>query len=230
VTGLNESINGDLSRRAIVNIHDLEWQPSPGGDVLRKRLHLVGAPETGQVTSVVRYPPGAMFPEHGHPGGEEILVLEGVFSDERGDWPAGTYLLNPEGFRHAPYSHSGCVLFVKLRQYPGPDRQHLAIDTNELPWVNGVVPGVESKQLYQQQGYTDSSWLERWQPDASCVLDVERLGLELYVLGGAMNDHERHYAEGTWLRLPHGTSLELHSESGCTLYAKRGGFGYLRSA
>ena len=80
----------------------MEGQPSPSGAVLRKRLHLVGPPESGQVTSVVRYQPGATFPEHGHPEGEEILVLDGTFSDEHGDWPAGTYLLNPEGFHHAP--------------------------------------------------------------------------------------------------------------------------------
>ena len=122
------------------------------------------------------------------------------------------------------------MLFVKLRQFPGPDRRQLAIDTHSLPWVNGQVAGVESKALYHQDGYTDTTWLERWSSGASCVLDVERLGLELFVLEGVMSDHERDYTAGTWLRLPHGTSLELRSEQGCSLYAKRGGFGYLRSA
>lgn len=224
------AINGNLALPACENIHDMAWQSSPGQSVFRKRLHRVGGPESGQVTSVVRYEPGARFPAHDHPGGEEILVLQGVFSDEHGDWPAGSYLLNPEGFRHAPFSESGCLIFVKLRQFPGTDREKVAIDTHASPWLNGKITGVESKLLYQQDGFADSTWLERWSPGASCVLDVTRLGLELFVLEGAINTAERQYPEGSWLRLPHGTSLVLDSENGCTLYVKRDGFGYLRSA
>jgi hypothetical protein len=121
-----ESINGDLTIRATADTSRMAWSASPSRTVWRKRVHLVGPPESGQVTSIVRYEPGATFPSHDHPGGEEILVLEGVFSDEHGDWPAGTYLLNPEGFRHAPGSRDGCLLFVKLRQFPG--RRSIAVD------------------------------------------------------------------------------------------------------
>ena len=117
---MDTSLNGDIGVRACMDTASMTWQPSPSGTVWRKRLHLVGGAESGQVTSVVRYEPGSSFPAHDHPDGEEILVLEGVFSDEHGDWPAGTYLLNPEGFRHAPFSREGCRLFVKLRQYGKP--------------------------------------------------------------------------------------------------------------
>src|SRR3970040_584472 len=102
------AINGDLSVRVAVDTQRMEW---------------------GKVPSVVRYEPGSTFPAHDHPQGEEILVLEGVFSDEHGDWPAGAYLLNPEGFRHAPFSRQGCVLFVKLKQFPGRAREHVATPT-----------------------------------------------------------------------------------------------------
>ena len=111
--------------RAFADTSRMEWAPSPSGSVWRKRMHLVGPPESGQVTSVVRYEPRSTFHAHDHPEGEEILVLEGVFSDEHGDWPAGTYLLNPEGFRHAPFSREGCTLLVKLRQFPGRERRHV---------------------------------------------------------------------------------------------------------
>src|SRR5215510_3147808 len=121
---MTESINGDLDSRAAVDTSKMTWAPSPSSSVWRKRVHRVGPPESGQVTSVVRYLPHSTFPEHDHPDGEEILVLEGVFSDEHGHWPAGTYLLNPEGFHHAPFSQPGCKLFVKLRQFPGRERQH----------------------------------------------------------------------------------------------------------
>jgi hypothetical protein len=126
---LEASQNGDLSVRVDLDTTQLDWQPSPSGTVHRKRLHRVGPAEAGQVTSLVRYEPGASFHEHPHPEGEEILVLDGVFSDEHGDWKKGTYLLNPEGFSHAPFSREGCLLFVKLRQYPGRARTHVALDT-----------------------------------------------------------------------------------------------------
>ncbi len=63
--------------------------------------------ERGHATSIVRYDLGASFSEHLHPLGEEILVLEGTFSDQTGDYPAGTYFRNPEGFRHVPFRGAG---------------------------------------------------------------------------------------------------------------------------
>jgi anti-sigma factor ChrR (cupin superfamily) len=105
--GITHSINGDLGVRVAVDTASMQWSPSPSGTVWRKRVHLVGPAESGQVTSVVRYEPRSTFHGHDHPDGEEIFVLDGVFSDEHGDWPAGTYLLNPEGFRHAPFSREG---------------------------------------------------------------------------------------------------------------------------
>ena len=131
---MNDQINADLAVRAVAHTRQLAWTSSPSGTVWRKRVHLVGPPESGQVTSIVRYEPQSSFPSHDHPQGEEILVLDGVFSDEHGDWPAGTYLLNPEGFRHAPFSEAGCLLFVKLRQFPGRDRRHVVVDTITLEW------------------------------------------------------------------------------------------------
>src|SRR5687767_2926938 len=128
------TINGDLSRRIAVDTGSMPWTPSPSGTVYRKRVHLVGPAESGQVTSIVRYEPDSTFHSHEHPDGEEILVLDGVFSDEHGDWPGGTYLLNPEGFRHAPFSRQGCTLFVKLRQFPGRTRMHVATRAESEPW------------------------------------------------------------------------------------------------
>ena len=120
--------NDELCKAAVVHTATVEWEASPSPTVWRKRLDLAGNAETSRGTSVVRYDADSVFASHPHPDGEEILVLDGVFSDEHGDYPAGSYLLNPEGFEHAPFSKPGCVLFVKLRQYPGLDRRQVAID------------------------------------------------------------------------------------------------------
>jgi anti-sigma factor ChrR (cupin superfamily) len=223
-----QSINGDLAARVAVDTAAMEWTASPSGTVWRKRVHLVGPAESGQVTSVVRYEPHSTFHAHNHPDGEEILVLDGVFSDEHGDWPAGTYLLNPEGFRHAPFSRGGCVLFVKLRQFPGRTREHVALRTESLPW-EPVRSGVAVRRLYAQAGFADTMRLERWEPGASLGRIDYTGGAELFVLAGSFRDAGGAFARGAWLRLPPGASHEPSTDSGCVLYIKQGGFEYLRA-
>ena len=225
-----DTINGDLTVRAVADTAAMDWAPSPSGSVWRKRVHLVGPAESGQVTSIVRYEPGSTFPMHDHPEGEEILVLEGVFSDEHGNWPEGTYLLNPEGFRHSPYSEPGCVLLVKLRQFPGRDRRHVAMDTEKLVWQASSIPGVTFKPLYQQDGFSDVMRLERWEPNSDLGTLSYGRGAEFFVLEGEFSDDSGRYAECCWLRLPMGSRHRPRSAGGCTLYIKRSGLPYLRSA
>ena len=226
----DNAINGDLGARAVMDTLSMEWTASPSGTVWRKRVHLVGAPESGQVTSIVRYQPDASFPEHDHPEGEEILVLDGVFSDEHGDWPAGTYLLNPEGFRHAPFSRQGCLLFVKLRQFPGRDREHHVIDTGEREWQPTGRSGVSRKPLYSQPGYSDTTCLERWAARTGAGTTRYEHGVEFYVIDGEFEDEEGVYPAGTWLRIPPGIEHTPRTSKGCELYVKEGGISYLRSA
>ena len=129
-------LNMDFSQRVVIETAGADWQPSPAAGVERKPLAREEA-ERGHATSVVRYLPGAKFSSHPHPLGEEILVLDGTFSDQTGDYPAGTYFRNPEGFSHAPFSEDGCVLFVKLHQFLSDDNQHVVIDTNMADWLPG---------------------------------------------------------------------------------------------
>jgi anti-sigma factor ChrR (cupin superfamily) len=223
-----QTINGNLDVRVAVDTAAMEWTPSPSRTVFRKRVHLVGPVESGQVTSVVRYEPRSTFHVHEHPDGEEILVLDGVFSDEHGDWPAGTYLLNPEGFRHAPFSRDGCVLFVKLRQYPGRTREHVALRSESMPW-EPVRAGIAVRRLYSQAGFLDSMRLERWEPAARLGRLDYPSGAELFVLDGSFVDADGAFARGAWVRLPRGTTHSPSTNEGCVLYIKEGGFEYLRA-
>lgn len=223
------AINGDLLVRTCVDTAAMAWSPSPSGSVWRKRVHLVGPPESGQVTSVVRYEPHSTFHAHDHPGGEEILVLDGVFSDEHGDWPAGTYLLNPEGFRHAPHSSGGCTLFVKLRQFPGRERRHVVIDTHGLPWSPVDATGCERKLLYRQDGFSDVVELQRWPPGSSLGAVSYADGAELFVLEGEFDDETGNHRSGCWLRFPRADHHRPQSAQGCIVYIKHGGLRYLES-
>lgn len=225
---MTASLNGDLSRRVVMDPEAMTWTPSPSGSVWRKRFHRVGPPESGQVTSLVRYEPNSRFPRHGHPDGEEILVLAGVFSDEHGDWPAGTYLLNPEGFSHTPFSDPGCLLFVKLRQFPGRERQHIVVDTSSAPESRGSAAGISVRPLYQQSGFSDTTRLEGWMPGTQATVHFPQ-GAELFLLSGGLTEDRRTYGPRTWLRFPAGSQLAAASPRGCVLYVKEGGFAYLRA-
>ena len=225
-----QSINGDLSVRATMDTSRMPWMPSPSKTVWRKRVHLVGPAESGQVTSIVCYDPNSRFHAHDHPDGEEILVLDGVFSDEYGHWPAGTYLLNPQGFRHTPFSDRGCLLFVKLRQFAGRERRHIVVDTNEFDWIPTSTPGVMRKPLYEQPGFTDVVVLEQWRAGADLGSMSYAEGAEFFVLDGVFADEEGVYAKGSWLRMPSGSRHRPRTARGCTLYVKRAGLAYLTSA
>jgi anti-sigma factor ChrR (cupin superfamily) len=91
-------LNMQFDQPVAINTSEMEWEASPMPGVWRKPLAREAA-EHGHTTSLVRYDAGSSFSPHLHPRGEEILVLEGVFSDEHGDYPAGTYILHPQSAR-----------------------------------------------------------------------------------------------------------------------------------
>ena len=144
-------LRADWTERCVVHSHDLPWVASPSRLVERRMLERDGE-EVARATSVVRYAPGARFEAHDHELGEEILVLDGVFSDETGDYGPGTYLKNPPGSRHAPFSEPGCTIFVKLRYQDPQDRVQVALDTRTAPWRQGLVPGLSVMPLHSHDG------------------------------------------------------------------------------
>jgi hypothetical protein len=218
----SSTINADFSRFVGVNTARVEWQPSPSPSVWRKRLDLAGDQERSRVTSVVRYDPNSQFPSHPHPDGEEILVLEGVFSDEHGDYRAGSYLLNPEGFSHAPFSVGGCILFVKLRQYPGSNRRQLKLDTGAGEWRPTSEPGVRAMTLYEEAGYPEVVRLLRLEPGSQLPVRSYLNGAEVFLIEGNCRQDDTRFEPGSWARYPAGTRLGLSSDDGCMLYFKTG--------
>lgn len=101
--------------RVVIDTRQARFRPGlvPGLTVLP--LHEFGT----EHAALVRWAPGTLFQPHSHWGGEEILVLEGVFSDEHGDYPAGTWIRSPHLSRHHPFSEPGCLIYVKVGHLQG---------------------------------------------------------------------------------------------------------------
>lgn len=218
-----DDLRADPARLEIVHTDRMQWSPSPSPSVWRKRLERSGPAEAGRVTSVVRYDPGSRFHAHPHPDGEEILVLDGVFEDERGAHPAGSFLLAAEGFEHAPRSVPGCTLFVKLRQYPGRDRPTLALDTQRMPWSRHPLHGgVALKPLYADPAHPEEIRLVRF--DAGVRLPAIDMpgGEEIFVIEGRFCDEHGAYRPGSWIRFPPGSRHAPSTDEGCVLYVKKG--------
>ena len=192
-------LNMDFDERVVIDTAQLEWVASPMSGVWRKPLAREEA-ERGHATSIVRYEAGARFSPHDHPLGEEILVLEGVFSDETGDYPAGTYFRNPEGFRHAPFSEEGCKLLVKLHQFQTGDTEHVVIDTTSAAFQ----PGAGNLQVLPlHQHGSEQVALVRWPAGERFQQHSHFGGEEIYIISGALQDEYGHYPAGTWIRSPH---------------------------
>lgn len=212
-------VNDDLSARVVVDTSQLEWLPSPLPGVERRPLERFAA-ESGRTTSVVRYAPGSSFRSHLHPGGEEILVLEGVFADEHGEYPAGYWLKNPPGSQHAPSSAAGCLLFVKLCYQEPDDQTTLRINTGDSHWQAGLVEGLSVLPL--DSFGTVHTALVRWAPGTAFKAHRHFGGEEILVLEGVFQDEFGDYPAGTWLRSPHGSQHKPFSTEGCLIYVKVG--------
>ena len=213
-------LNADFNRRAVVHAARIPWLASPMAGVERRMLDRIGD-EVARATSIVRYAPGSSFSPHTDDGGEEFLVLDGVFQDEHGDYPAGTYVRNPPTSSHTPGSEPGCTILVKLWQFSPADRTHVRIDTGKLPYFGAAGrPGVEAMRLFRDD--REDVRLERWAPNAGIVLRYAG-GVELLVLEGGFIEGAEAFEAQSWLRLPPGRIAAFTAgPDGCTLWVKSG--------
>lgn len=185
-----------------------EWVPSPIDGVERMMLDRDGD-EVAVATSFVRFAPGASFPFHEHGGGEEFLVLDGVFADEEGAYPKLSYVRHPPGTSHTPVCPEGCVIFVKLRQFAPDDGEQiirqLAPDHSELLFESPP----ERVEWVCSNG---TPVVRHAEPDVTW---------ELLVIDGEVEWEDRVLPAQSWLRIAVGENLDVSPLPGTVLYIKR---------
>lgn len=214
------NLNDDFKRRAAVHGDAIAWVESPMPGVARKMLDRVGD-EVARATSIVRYAPGSHFSMHVHGGGEEFLVLDGIFQDEHGDYPAGSYVRNPPQTRHTPGSSTGCTILVKLRQFMPSDTREVRLSLAEIPSApDAGRPHVLLQPLHDDE--RESVRVETWAADKEIAFDPEG-GLEIFVLDGDFHESGERFRAWSWLRLPPGQALHaLTGAAGARLWVKEG--------
>ncbi|WP_368184941.1 cupin domain-containing protein [Aestuariibius sp. HNIBRBA575] len=208
--------NANFDQRAAVHSDQEPWIASPMKGVDRRPLDRIGA-EVARATSIVRYEPGSAFSAHTHTGGEEFLVLEGVFQDEHGDFPAGTYVRNPPTTSHTPSAADGAIIFVKLWQFDPEDRNQMVIDTHaQTP--QPVADGVCEIPLFKDA--RECVRIEIWDPSVT-VQNADHKGFEALVLEGSIEESGEVFEANSWLRLPAGALLSATSgPKGARLWIK----------
>jgi anti-sigma factor ChrR (cupin superfamily) len=212
-------LNADFSQRVVVRPSDYNWVSSPAGGVDRMMLDRIGD-EVARATTIVRFAPNSYFDAHTHDGGEEYLVLDGVFSDESGDYPAGSYVRNPIGTAHKPHTKDGCTILVKLHQFDADDTEQKVVDTRTAPFVPGSAPGLSVLPLHSVAG--ENVALVRWAPGTKFNAHRHWGGEEIFVIEGTFQDEHGDYPAGTWLRSPHLSQHQPFSDAGCLIYVKTG--------
>ena len=213
-------LNADFTQRAVVHGQQTEWRSSPIKGVDRRMMERIGD-EVARATTIVRYAPQSQFSAHVHTGGEEFLVLEGVFQDEHGDFPAGSYIRNPPQSSHTPGSEDGCVIFVKLWQFEQSDRNEVKTDIASISSI-GVTDrqGVTVKPLHKDD--REVVRVEYWEPGIEVSYQPEG-GIELLVIEGSFVESGEDFLRQSWLRLPVGAPLKaLSGSKGATIWVKEG--------
>jgi hypothetical protein len=213
-------LNADFSRRVVVHAAKLAWTASPTAGVERRMLDRIGE-EVARATSIVRYAPQSRFSAHTHGGGEEFLVLDGVFQDEHGDFPTGFYVRNPPTSSHTPGSAPGCTIFVKLWQFDPDDRTEVRIEAGKTAFEPAPDrPGVEVMPLFEDA--REEVRLERWASEARIELALPQ-GAEFLVLSGSFEERGESFAEQSWLRLPAKATLQAKAGAEeCRVWIKTG--------
>lgn len=213
-------LNADFSKRAAVHAAKIPWLSSPMPGVDRRMLDRLGD-EVARATSIVRYAPNSHFSAHAHTGGEEFFVLDGVFQDEHGDFPAGSYIRNPPQSSHTPRSALGCTIFVKLWQFDMADRTQVRLDTNTMSFVpDATRKNIETMPLFHD--VREDVALENWQAGARLTVEAPN-GLEALVIAGGFIEKGEIFDRYSWLRLPKGSSSIIEvGQAGARVWIKRG--------
>lgn len=190
-----EPLNMDFTKTVLISSDSFRWTQSPSSKVIRCQFERE-YPESGWATSLVRYAANSYFPEHCHLAGEQFFVLEGIFSDQTGNYGPNTFVQNKPGSIHAPFSKGGCLIFVRLG----------ALDIN----AHSMTVPITSTDARIGTSITDYLQIKNIFQDTKIQLSA----CEVFILKGHFEDElNKIYPQYSWLRIAKADSLEFIAKS-----------------
>ncbi|WP_276501692.1 dimethylsulfonioproprionate lyase family protein [Terrimonas pollutisoli] len=108
---MNTSIIDYITKTSLI-----EWQPLVENGVDTNGIYVkilrFDEQQKRPPSILLKFGPGAKYPYHNHPGGEELFVLSGTCRVNETELNAGDYLYTPPGFKHSVQSDPGCELML----------------------------------------------------------------------------------------------------------------------
>lgn len=107
----------DMASR-LVDVNALPWTPTPFAGIQVKTL--LKDEETGLLTCLFKWEPGAVLPLHEHVELEQTFVLQGSLVDEDGEVTSGNYVWRPAGSKHVASAPNGALVlcfFLKPNRF-----------------------------------------------------------------------------------------------------------------
>ena len=227
-------LNADKKNSVLVNVDGAAATQAAGQtDVKRTMYERVGG-EVARASTKVTFKPNTPFPSHVHDGGEEFVVLSGVWKDKWGNFPKYTYIRNYIGSSHEPsIGEEGCEIFVKLRQMSAKvsELEHWSVDfsraNNESVrlyqgWSKNEHTDTEYRELFESP--YERVYAEYLEPKSVINDKIPKGGQEIFVIDGEFEDALGKHKEHSWARYgADGESRERKAGAeGALLYVKEG--------
>jgi len=198
------SLNSDKSKAQLIRTSEIDWVgTSQAGGVYRKMIEREGTEKVARATTIVRFDPDQAFPRHTHAGGEEFLVLDGVWRDDYGAFPKYSYVRNYIGSGHTPsIGKEGCVILVKLRQMSLQSKdepEHKAWGPHAFEGRRAA-DGVAEEKLFSST--LEQTAVQTWPANSSFDVTIPKHGAEIFVVDGSFSSELGEHDCWSWARIP----------------------------
>jgi anti-sigma factor ChrR (cupin superfamily) len=219
-----QGVNDDPNAVVIVDTNALEWEKTEHRGVTKKVLERVVDPVKGRETALLRFEPGATMPTETLDRRMEIFVVDGVYSDEHGDYAQHSFIRNQPGFRHTPSSKGGCTLYVKWRvPIRSEEKERLVIDSRTAKWTPFPHRGADVLHLYRDKHGIETARIGNVHPEKRIPTHDHAMGEETLMLKGCLKDEQNAYTPGIWFRMPIGVPHTPYTEKdGCLMLIREG--------
>jgi len=182
-------IRTDFNQEELVDTNTMEWSKGPfTGTQIKILDRIVGSDHAPCVTALCKFDAGCVTPEYMNENGDDMLVLDGTYSDDTGDYPAGMYIRDQRTSAHISRSREGCVIFAKWNWIAKTDMNSKMIKKNIMDasaeWTTAA-DGHKFQTLYKSEHTGETVVIHLLEPNTSSKWHEPKAGVEAFCLDGS---------------------------------------------